>query len=104
MTMSDPHSDPRAASDPVGWMQDQMTQVKTQVGRLTQTSDQIQAAILDVNEKIRDSEGKVREMTARTLGPLPWTSPSTTPAGSGPTPCSACWRASWARAAGYRVM
>ncbi len=68
MTMSDPHSDPRAASDPVGWMQDQMTQVKTQVGRLTQTSDQIQAAILDVNEKIRDSEGKVREMTARTLG------------------------------------
>jgi chromosome segregation ATPase len=67
MTMNEPH-DSRASVDPAGWMQDQMTQVKAQVGRLTQTTDQIQAGILDVNEKIRDAEGKLREMTARTLG------------------------------------
>ena len=33
-----------------------------------QTSDQIQAAVLDVNEKLRDAEGRLREMTARTIG------------------------------------
>jgi chromosome segregation ATPase len=49
-------------------MQDQMVQVKAQLGRLTQATDQTQAAILDVNEKMRDAEAKVREITARTLG------------------------------------
>ncbi len=68
MTMHDPNHDPRASADPVGWMQDQMVQVKAQLGRLTQATDQTQAGVLDVNEKMRDTEAKVREMTARTLG------------------------------------
>lgn len=68
MTMHDPNLDGRAAADPVGWMQDQMVGIKAQLGRLTQATDQTQAAILDVNEKMRDAEAKVREITARTIG------------------------------------
>jgi chromosome segregation ATPase len=67
MTMSDPQNEPRTADGP-GWLHEQVTQLKTQLGRLAQTSDQTQAAVLDVNEKLRDVEGRQREITARTMG------------------------------------
>jgi chromosome segregation ATPase len=38
------------------------------MGRIEQQADQSQAAMLDVNEKLRDAEGKLRELTAKTLG------------------------------------
>jgi chromosome segregation ATPase len=67
MTMSDPQRDAQRQSDPA-WIQDQVVALKAQIGRLTQANDQLQAAVLDINEKLRDSEGRVREMTARTMG------------------------------------
>lgn len=67
MTMSDPQHDASRQADPA-WVQDQVVAMKAQIGRLTQANDQLQAAVLDLNEKLRDSEGRVREMTARTLG------------------------------------
>src|SRR5262245_57401883 len=67
MTMSDPQ-DARTTADGAAWLHEQVTQLKTQLGRLAQTSDQTQAAVLDVNEKLRDVEGRQREITARTMG------------------------------------
>lgn len=67
MTMSDPQHDAQRQADPA-WVQDQVVAMKAMIGRLTQANDQIQAAVLDLNEKLRDSEGRLREMTARTLG------------------------------------
>lgn len=68
--MIDPQSEPQipAGQDLVGWLHEQVGSLKAQIGRVTQQGDQLQAALLDVNEKLRDSESKVREMTARTLG------------------------------------
>jgi chromosome segregation ATPase len=66
MTMHDPQSD--AAPDAVHWLQDQVSVLKTQAGRMQQQNDQMQAALLDVNEKLRDAEGRLRELGARTIG------------------------------------
>lgn len=68
MTMHESHSQERAGSDVVGWLQDQVGQLRAQLGRTQQQGDQIQAAILDVNEKLRDAEGRLRELSARTVG------------------------------------
>src|SRR5438105_15666397 len=38
------------------------------MGRVQQQSEQLQASMLDVNEKLRDAEGRIREMTTRTIG------------------------------------
>jgi chromosome segregation ATPase len=66
MTMHDPQSD--AAPDALHWLQDQVSVLKTQSGRMQQQNDQMQAALLDVNEKLRDAEGRLRELGARTIG------------------------------------
>jgi chromosome segregation ATPase len=67
MTMQDP-SEISAGQDTLNWLQDQINQLRGHVGRLNQQNDQMAAAMLDVNEKLRDAEGKLREMTARTIG------------------------------------
>ena len=36
---------------------------------MQQQSDQVQAAMLDVNEKLRDAEARLREMTREDDGP-----------------------------------
>ena len=68
MTMFDPES----SSPPVGhelatWLQDQIGALKAQAGRITQQGDQLQAALLDMNEKLRDAEGRIRELSAKTM-------------------------------------
>jgi chromosome segregation ATPase len=69
MTMHDPQSEERAGSqDVVHWLQDQVGQIRAQLGRTQQQGDQIQAAILDVNEKLRDADGRLRELSAKTVG------------------------------------
>jgi chromosome segregation ATPase len=68
MTMQDPQSEARTGADAVNWLQDQVVQLRTIAGRLQQQNDQLQAAMLDVNEKLRDADGRLREMGARTLG------------------------------------
>ncbi len=68
MTMQDPNKEQRTAHEATAWLQDQMGQVKTQISRMTQQGDQIQAAILDINEKLRDAEGRLRELGAKTIG------------------------------------
>jgi chromosome segregation ATPase len=68
MTMHDPQSESRTGQELVGWLQDQVGALKAQYGRLQQQGDQTQAAILDVNEKTRDAEAKLREIGARTVG------------------------------------
>jgi len=69
MTMHDPQSEERAGSqDIVHWLQDQVGQIRAQLGRTQQQGDQIQAAILDVNEKLRDADGRLRELGAKTAG------------------------------------
>ncbi len=65
--MHDAQSDGRA-TDILQWLQDQVGQLRAQLGRTQQQGDQIQAAILDVNEKQRDAEGRLRELSARTIG------------------------------------
>ncbi len=67
MTMFDPQSDTRTG-DVVPWLQDQVSGLKAQIGRLQQQGDQASAAVVDVNEKLRDNEARIREITARTLG------------------------------------
>jgi chromosome segregation ATPase len=69
--MIDPHSDApqlNPGQDLVGWLSDQVGALKTHIGRISQQGDQLQAALLDLNEKLRDSEAKMRELTARTMG------------------------------------
>lgn len=68
--MIDPQSEPQVPSgqDIVGWLHDQVGALKAQIGRVTQQGDQLQAALLDVNEKLRESDLKLREMTSRTIG------------------------------------
>lgn len=68
MTMHDPNSNERAGADVTQWLQDQVGQLRAQLGRTQQQGDQIQAAVLDVNEKLRDAEGRLRELGARTIG------------------------------------
>jgi chromosome segregation ATPase len=68
--MLDPQAQPSIASgqDVVGWLHEQVGALKAQLSRMAQQGDQLQAALLDLNEKHRDSEAKVREMSARTMG------------------------------------
>lgn len=68
MTMHDPGSESRTVHETVSWLEDQVAQIRQQAGRLQQQGDQSQAAILDVNEKLRDADGRLRELGARTLG------------------------------------
>ena len=68
MTMNDPQNEARSAPDAINWLQDQVTQLKTAVVRMQQQNDQTQAATLDVNEKVRDAEARLREILAKTLG------------------------------------
>jgi chromosome segregation ATPase len=69
MTMFDPES----TSAPAGhelmtWLQDQVGALKAQSGRNAQQGDQVQAALLDLNEKVREAEGRIRELSAKTMG------------------------------------
>jgi chromosome segregation ATPase len=66
--MSDPQNEARSGVDAVNWLQDQVTQLKTAIVRMQQQNDQVQAATLDVNEKLRDAEARLREMGAKTIG------------------------------------
>ena len=68
MTMSDPQNEARGSVDALGWLQDQVTQLKTALVRMQQQNDQVQAATLDVNEKLRDAETRLREIIAKTVG------------------------------------
>ena len=71
MSMIDPHSETpqlKPGQDLVGWLSDQVGALKAHMGRTAQQGDQLQAALLDLNEKLRDSEAKLRELTARTMG------------------------------------
>lgn len=68
MTMSDPQNEARGSVDALGWLQDQVTQLKTAFVRMQQQNDQVQAATLDVNEKLRDAETRLREIGAKTVG------------------------------------
>lgn len=68
MTMHDRGSDARTVHETVSWLEDQVAQLRQQAGRMQQQGDQSQAAILDINEKLRDADGRLRELGARTLG------------------------------------
>ncbi len=68
MTMQDPQSEERTQGTVVVWLQDQVGGLKTQLSRMQQQNDQVQAAILDVNEKLRDAEVRLRELSAKTIG------------------------------------
>jgi|GEM_PF-3342919 len=68
MTMQDPQSEARAGQDAVNWLQDQVVQLRTVSGRLQQQNDQFQAAILDLNEKLRDADARLREVGGKTIG------------------------------------
>lgn len=68
MTMHDPQSEARTGQDAINWLQDQMVQLRTASGRLQQQNDQFQAAILDINEKLRDADGRLREIGGKTIG------------------------------------
>ena len=67
MSMNDP-LEVHPAAEILNWLQDQVGQLRAQVGRIGQQGDQVQAAILDLNEKQRDAEGRMREFAARTVG------------------------------------
>jgi chromosome segregation ATPase len=67
--MFDPKQLPaRGNTELTAWLQDQVGALKAQIGRLQQQGDQIAAALLDVNEKAREQEAAVREITAKTMG------------------------------------
>lgn len=66
MTMYEPQGDARV--DALNWLQDQVSQLKAQAGRLQQQGEQTQAAVLDLNENLRDAESRLRETSARTVG------------------------------------
>ncbi len=66
--MQEPLGESRPTADTLNWLQDQVGQLRTQVGRIAQQGDQVQAAILDVNDKLRDSEARLRELGAKTIG------------------------------------
>lgn len=68
MTMNEPPGERIAGQDLVAWLHDQVGALKAHLGRIQQQGDQGQAAVLDVNEKLRDAEARIREVTARTLG------------------------------------
>ncbi|MBF6600321.1 MAG: hypothetical protein IVW36_07415 [Dehalococcoidia bacterium] len=67
MTMQEQPAEPRAGVDAMSWLHDQVVQLKTQLSRLQQQNDQLQAAVGDVNETVRVAENKLREMASKTL-------------------------------------
>jgi chromosome segregation ATPase len=68
MTMYDPSSEPRTGPEAINWMQDQLVQLKALIARLQQQGEQTQAGMLDLNEKLRDAEGRLRELGGKTIG------------------------------------
>lgn len=69
MTMFDPKSDAiPTGQDLTVWLHDQVSAIRASMGRMQQQGEQTQAAILDVNEKLRDAEGRIRELAAKTMG------------------------------------
>jgi len=68
MTMPDRAGEVRANSELMNWLQEQIGQLKTQLGRMQQQNDQLQGAVVDVNDALHESEAKLREVTAKTLG------------------------------------
>jgi chromosome segregation ATPase len=64
----EPHSELRAGQDALNWLQDQVGQLRSQVGRMQQQGDQIHGSIVDINDKLRDAEGRLRELGAKTIG------------------------------------
>jgi len=68
MTTPNPRNDARLPQDGIAWMIDEINQLKAQVGRLHQQGDQTQAALVDLNESVRDVEGRIREILAKTMG------------------------------------
>jgi chromosome segregation ATPase len=64
----DPQSEMRAGQEAINWLQDQVGQLRSQVGRMQQQGDQIHGAIVDINDKLRDAEGRLRELGAKTIG------------------------------------
>ena len=66
MTMYEPSGDARV--DAVNWLQDQVSQLKAQIGRLQQQGEQTQAAVLDINENLREAEARLRDTSGRTIG------------------------------------
>ncbi len=70
MSMVDPQSEVQLqpGQELTGWLHEQVGALRAQMSRMAQQGDQLQAALLDVNEKLRDAEARLREMTARTMG------------------------------------
>ncbi len=74
MSMIDPQGasqsgpQPQSPQDLVGWLHEQVGALKAHISRIQQQGDQIQAAMLDLNEKHRDGEGRLREMASKTMG------------------------------------
>ena len=68
MTMHDPHSGMQSGQEGAAWLYDQINQLKAQTARFQQQGDQTQAAVLDLNEKLRDAEARIREVSAKTMG------------------------------------
>jgi chromosome segregation ATPase len=66
--------DPQSGAEPqtgqalISWLHEQVGALKAQIGRIQQQGDQLQAAMLDLNEKLRDGEGRVREISSKTMG------------------------------------
>ena len=61
-------SEPQTGQALVSWLHEQVGALKTQIGRIQQQGDQLQAGMLDLNEKLRDGEGRIREITSKTMG------------------------------------
>jgi chromosome segregation ATPase len=68
MSMVDPTRQPLTGVELVNWLHDQVSALKAQIGRMQQQNEQGQAAVLDINEKLRDNEARLRELAARTMG------------------------------------
>lgn len=68
MTAGEQESSSRPNQSAVNWMHDQLGQLKTLMSRLQQQGDQTQAALLDVNEKLREADSTLRELGGRTIG------------------------------------
>jgi len=68
MSARDQQSDAGPGQESLAWLYDQTNQLKTLMGRFQQQGDQTQAAVLDLNEKLRDAEGRIREVVAKTMG------------------------------------
>lgn len=67
MTMYEP-TNARTGAELVTWLDEQVAALKAQLGRLQQQGEQTQAALLDLNESVRDGETKLRDLTSRTIG------------------------------------